>query len=312
MDAKGRKDFGTLHKGKFVKAGKVKEIYDLGSELEFFFTDQISVFDKIIPTPIAHKGETLCRTSAHWFEMGKKIGINSHFVNLAAPNRMIVKKVDIIRDYDKISSKTKNYLIPLEFIVRYYVAGSLNDRIKRKEVDARALGFKAVPKYGDVIPEPMFEVTTKLEKVDRLLDDKEAAKISGTSKSEFADIKEMILKIDEKIARDVKKRGLIHVDGKKEFAFDAKREPMLIDTFGTADEDRWWDAAEYDKGNFVELSKEFVRQHYRKTGYHAALEGARKEKKPEPDIPALPANVADDVSKLYINIFERLTGENFR
>ena len=39
---------------------------------------------------------------------------------------------------------------------------------------------------------------------------------------------------------------------------------MLVDTFGTLDEDRWWDAEKYAEGEQVELSKEFVRTHYMK------------------------------------------------
>ena len=42
-------------------------------------------------------------------------------------------------------------------------------------------------------------------------------------------------------------RGLIHVDGKKEFALGPNREPVLVDSFGTLDEDRWWDAEAYEE-----------------------------------------------------------------
>ena len=48
----------------------MKEVYEVSPrELEFLFTDQISVFDKVIPTLVPHKGETLCRTAAHWFQV---------------------------------------------------------------------------------------------------------------------------------------------------------------------------------------------------------------------------------------------------
>jgi phosphoribosylaminoimidazole-succinocarboxamide synthase len=87
---------------------------------------------------------------------------------------------------------------------------------------------------------------------------------------------------------------------------------MIIDTFGTADEDRFWDAKAYDEGKLVELSKEFVRQHYRRTGYLEKLEAARAAKKAEPDIPGLSDEMRDEVSKIYIDIFERLTGQKFR
>ena len=52
---------------------------------------------------------------------------------------------------------------------------------------------------------------------------------------------------------------LIHVDGKKEFALGPGRVPVLVDSFGTLDEDRWWASDDYENGNIVSLSKEFVR-----------------------------------------------------
>ena len=122
---------------------------------------------------------------------------------------------------------------------------------------------------------------------------------------------ETILKVDDIIEKEAAKRGLIHCDGKKEFGYDENRNLMLIDTFGTLDEDRWWDAASYAEGKVEELSKEFVRQHYRETGYHAKLMEAREKGLPEPDIPALPQDVIDRVSKLYTDMYERITGEKF-
>ncbi|HYM39765.1 MAG TPA: phosphoribosylaminoimidazolesuccinocarboxamide synthase [Thermoplasmata archaeon] len=300
---------------KFLRKGKVKEVYEVSEdELEFVFTDQISVFDKIIPSMIPNKGETLCRTSAHWFQVVKDLGIRTHFLRLSGPNRMRVKRVQVIPDYDQISPKSKNFLIPLEVIARYYVAGSMHDRLKSGRVRPEDVGFPKghVPAYGEPFPEPFVEVTTKLEKVDRELTRQEALEISKLSEREYDDLVSAVLKIDAKINSDVKGRGLIHVDGKKEFAMYRERKLMLVDTFGTADEDRWWDAAAYLKGEHVELSKEFVRQYYRKTGYHQALMDARAAKKPEPDIPALPDDVVRQVSDLYVNLFERLTGERFR
>jgi len=300
---------------RFLRKGKVKEVYEVSDdELEFVFTDQISVFDKIIPTLIPNKGETLCRTSAHWFQVVKDLGIRTHFLRLTAPNRMRVRRVQIIPEYDRITPATRNFLIPLEVIARYYVAGSLNDRLKAGKVRPEDLGFPRghIPKYGEALPEPFVEVTTKLEKVDRELTRKEALEISKLSEREYDDLVATVLRIDAKIHADVKGRGLIHVDGKKEFAMDADRQLMLVDTFGTADEDRWWDAQAYERGEHLELSKEFVRQYYRKTGYHEALMAARAAKRPEPEIPPLPDDVVRQVSALYVDLFERLTGERFR
>lgn len=300
---------------RFLRKGKVKEVYEVSEdELEFAFTDQISVFDKVIPTLVPHKGETLCRTSAHWFQVVQDLGIQTHFLRLEGGSHMRVRRVQVIPDYDRITPTTKNFLIPLEVIARYYVAGSLHDRIEEGRIQSEDLGYPRghTPAYGEPLPKPFVEVTTKLEKVDRELTMDEGLAISKLSRVEYQALVDAVRKIDARLNADVRKRGLIHVDGKKEFAMDRDRRLMLVDTFGTADEDRFWDLAAYQKGQKVELSKEFVRQYYRKIGYHKALMDARNAGKPEPDIPALPADVTEQVSDLYVNLFERLTGEKFR
>ncbi|OYT55681.1 MAG: phosphoribosylaminoimidazolesuccinocarboxamide synthase [Candidatus Aenigmarchaeota archaeon ex4484_14] len=293
---------------KLLKKGKVKDVYELDEDsLKFVFSDRISVFDKIIPSEIPRKGETLCKTSAFWFEKLEKKNIKTHFINLDGQNAMNVKKFRIL---ERPTSKDNNYFIPLEIICRWFVAGSLFDRIKRGEVKSEELGFAPdhIVKYGDKLPAPFIEFTTKLEKVDRELTEEEAAELAGLKKEDIKRIKELVIKIDQIIKKQVEKNNLIHVDGKKEFAFDESRELVVVDTFGTADEDRWWDKNEYDKGNIVEISKEFVRQHYRKTGYKKILDAARKSGKDIP-IPPLPNNLIKETSKLYINLFERITNK---
>ena len=297
-----------------IMTGKVKEVYAIDDDtLEFAYTDHISVFDKIIPSMIPHKGETLCRTAKYWFNILTKEGINNHYISEPSKDRMDVKRVQIIRDYSKIDGNTKNYLIPLEVICRYYAAGSLLDRLKSGKVKPEDLGFEPghEVKKGEKLPKPFVECTTKLEATDMNLTTEEAKKMAGLTDAEYDNIVATTLKIDEIIAREAGKRNLIHCDGKKEYAFDKDRKLMVIDTFGTLDEDRWWDAEEYAKGNIVELSKEFVRQYYRETGYHKALYDAREKGEAEPDIPALPQDIIDRVSKLYVDMYERITGEKF-
>ena len=84
-----------------------------------------------------------------------------------------------------------------------------------------------------------------------------------------------------------------------------------MDSFGTLDEDRWWDAEAYERGEIVQLSKEFVRGHYLETGHHDALYAARENGTEEPAIPALPQTVIDQTSTLYKDMYERLTGQTF-
>jgi phosphoribosylaminoimidazole-succinocarboxamide synthase len=190
----------------------------------------------------------------------------------------------------------------------------LNDRVKEGRVTPEMMGFprEHTPVYGERLPKDFIESTTKLEETDRELSREEAVRISGLTDREYDHVFEVIGQIDRIIAAEVGKRGLIHVDGKKEFAFDEERHLMIVDTFGTADEDRWWDAAQYAQGKCVELSKEMVRQYYRDIGYHEKLYTARKNHMPEPDIPGLPPVMVEKVSQMYIGLYERLTGEKFR
>ena len=298
-----------------IYAGSVKELYQVPGkdEIEFQFTDKISVFDKPIPSIIPNKGETLCRTAVHWFEKAEEMGIKTHFLQQVASNRIRVKKVDIIRDYNKINNQTTRYLVPCEFITRYYVAGSFFDRVKKGSVTPSEVVWESTKemKYGDKLPQPFFETTTKLERVDRKIDFDEAIKISGIDKTTLSQIRSIIFRLDDRMNEEVARRGLIHVDGKKEFGMDENRNLMIIDVFGTADEDRFWDAEKYAHNEHLELSKEVVRQYYRKIGYKDALYEAREKEKPEPDIPPLPEDMISRVTDVYINLYEKITGKKF-
>jgi len=299
---------------KYLRRGKVKEVYEISpTELEFRFTNDISVFDKHIPSEVPNKGETLARTAAHWFDLCSRLGVRHHFLGLSGPTAMRVRRVQVVPEPRTLGPNPKGYLVPLELIVRYYLAGSMWDRVKAGKVTAEELGFPAgrTLDYGVPLPAPHFEVTTKLEPVDRLLSLPDALALAAIDARQLDEIRETILRIDEAMQREIGPRGLLHVDGKKEFAIDAEGALMVVDTFGTADEDRFWDKDAYDRGRHVDFSKEFVRQHYRQSGYYDLLQKARAAHQPEPAIPPLPPLLVDEVSRLYTTVYQRLTGEPF-
>jgi phosphoribosylaminoimidazole-succinocarboxamide synthase len=299
---------------KYLRRGKVKEVYEISpTELEFRFTNDISVFDKPIPSEIPHKGETLARTAQHWFDVCQRLGIPHHFLGLTGPTSMRVKRVQVVPQPKTLGAHPRNYLVPLELIVRYYLAGSMWDRVKGGKVRPEQLGFPSgvTLQYGQKLPEPHFEVTTKLEHIDRLLTMEEALELSRLDAKQMDRLKETIFAIDAAMAKEIEPRGLLHVDGKKEFAVDADGALMVVDTFGTADEDRFWDKGSYERGKQKEFSKEFVRQHYRTTGYFDQLQKARDAGGAEPPIPPLPPQLVDEVSQLYTTVYQRLTGKPF-
>ncbi len=293
------------------RSGSVKEIVSTDdTTLEFEFSDRISVFDKPIPSIIPGKGATLCAEGVYWFNRARELGIHTHFIEQTAPNRMKVHKVEIIREYARITPETTNYLIPLEFIARHYVAGSLYDRIRKGKLSAQDVGFPAghAVQYGEKLPAPYVETSTKLERIDRLLTPDEALAISGLTPEDYVRIIDTILAIDRDIEAQVAQRGLIHVDGKKEFAFDENRRLMVIDVYGTADEDRFWDLAAWEQGTIIELSKEFVRKYYESIGYKEALYGARERGDAEPDIAPLPDDIIEKAAAFYKELKYKITG----
>jgi phosphoribosylaminoimidazole-succinocarboxamide synthase len=302
--------------GEMVYHGKVKQVWSTDDPdiIEFRYTDQISVFDQIIPSLVPGKGESLNRTSCHWFELVRAAGIcETHIVQMNAPDRVLARRFDVVKEPGAIAQDRDNVFVPLEVICRHYLAGSGWRRYERGEVTAEELGFAPGTELtaGIKLPEPYLEVSTKFEKFDRLLDRDEALKISNLRPSEFDAIMAIVLKVDAIIEREATKAGLIHVDGKKEFALGEGRVPVLVDSFGTLDEDRWWDAEAYAAGEIVQLSKEFVRGHYLRTGHHTELTAARDNGGEEPAIPGLPQDIIDQTAELYRSMFERLTGQQF-
>ena len=232
--------------GECLYSGKVKEVWSTDDPdiLEFRYTNQISVFDQIIPSLIPRKGESLNRTTCHWFELVEKEGIcRTHVVERNATDRCLVRRVDIYREPGTTPRDGEWVFVPLEIVCRHYLAGSGWRRYKRGELTSEELGFEAGTELeqGAKLPAPYIEVTTKFEAYDRLIDREEALEIANITGEELDSLIDVVIKVDALIEREAMKRGLIHVDGKKEFALGPGRVPVLVDSFGTLDEDRWWD-----------------------------------------------------------------------
>ncbi|MCA9545760.1 MAG: hypothetical protein KC613_15255 [Myxococcales bacterium] len=298
--------------GELLYTGSVKRVFSVPGHpdrVRFQFSDRISVFDKWIPNTVPDKGEVICRTAAFWFRALEEAGVPTHFIDQPSPTELIVKRITVEHDYARMAPGRPSVLLPCEFIIRHYAAGSFYDRMQGG----------ALPdfppdslEYGDELEVPFCETSTKVEPTDRLIDEAEALRISGMSDLELEAIWAASLRIDEIIATQVIRGGLIHADGKKEWGRDADGELMLVDVLGTPDEDRWWDAEAWSRGEVVQLSKEFVRQHYRETGYKDALYAARVAGAPEPEIPPMPDALVAQARALYIDLFERITQESFR
>ena len=187
--------------GDLLYSGKVKQVWSTEDSdiIEFRYTDQISVFDHMIPSLIPRKGESLNRSSCHWFDLVKKAGIcDTHIIEMNAPDRVLARRFDVIREPGAISKDAENVFVPLEVICRHYLAGTAWRRYQRGEVSAEEFGFEnqAVLEEGIKLPKPFLEVSTKFEKFDRNLDREEALEISNLESDELDRILDLVLKID--------------------------------------------------------------------------------------------------------------------
>ncbi|MDQ3170474.1 MAG: phosphoribosylaminoimidazolesuccinocarboxamide synthase, partial [Acidobacteriota bacterium] len=60
------------------RRGKVRDVYDLGSQLLIVATDRISAFDYVLGSGIPDKGKVLTQLSAFWFERIAAEGLVPH------------------------------------------------------------------------------------------------------------------------------------------------------------------------------------------------------------------------------------------
>lgn len=273
-------------RGKFIRSGKVKDIYELDSDrLLFYFTDRVSAFDVILPSTIPRKGEVLNKLSAYWFET---LGVPHHMVGLEGSNSMIVRKMT---------------MIPVECVVRGYLYGSLFERFSKGEVSLPVEKVLAAK-----LPQPYFDPTTKSEVKDEPITEAEIVKEGRATAAEAQELKNSTVSVYEKMNARAKQAGFILADLKLEFG---RRDGKVVlgDSIGP-DEFRMWPADKYAPGKSQDsFDKQPVRDWLISVGYRDKLEKARKAGEPIPQPPLLPQDLIDLVSGRYVHIYETFTGK---
>ncbi|MBS7606467.1 MAG: phosphoribosylaminoimidazolesuccinocarboxamide synthase [Candidatus Bathyarchaeia archaeon] len=265
----------------------------------FHFSDRYSVFDwGEMPDHIEGKGAAICLMGAYCFEMLERRGIKTHyrglmdgkgrivhFDELEEPtNIMEINLVNVYRpkayvengklkyDYSIYTPNLKNYLLPLEIIYRNGLpeGSSIFKRLEQGLVTLKELGLDHMPKPGERLAKPIFDVSTKLEESDRYITWEEAQRIAGLTEQEVEEVKSILLKVDETITEIAGEAGLVNEDGKIELAFDPERQLMVVDVVGTLDECRF-------TYNGFHVSKEVARIYYRRTEWAKEVDEAKKK-----------------------------------
>jgi phosphoribosylaminoimidazole-succinocarboxamide synthase len=277
--------------------GKVRDIYDAGDDrLLLVATDRISAFDVVLPDPVPDKGRVLTGLSSFWFAHTTDL-VPNHVVSTdpaAFPPPFAGEPA--LAGRSTLARKAR--VVPMECVARGYLSGSGWAQYREtSSVCGVALPSGLVDSAR--LPAPIFTPTTKAEAGHDLpLYPDEAVDLVG--RGLFERLKELTLRIYERLADTAAANGIIVADTKLEFGF-ADGELILLDEVGTPDSSRFWPADEYAPGGAQpSFDKQFVRDW---------LDGSGWDREPPP--PALPAHVVEGTAARYREAYERITGEPF-
>jgi phosphoribosylaminoimidazole-succinocarboxamide synthase len=281
-------------------------------------------------------------------EMGERLkqtGLRSHYLGVlskgkalptgevaaALSRELFVRQVAVVKpgqatvlgrivpDYSPTRAAPLPRLVPLEVIFRFGLppGSSLLERVEKDPGYLASLGYGELEaRPGARWDFPLLEVFTKLESSDRPLPLSEGLAISGLTGEEM---QELLLKTAW-LAGCLKwiaaQAGLELADGKLEWALDsdgARDRIFLVDAIGP-------DELRLLKGE-VQLSKEFLRAHYRATPWYEHVIRAKKDAKAQgtPEWkrlvsegpPALPQAKRELASQLYLSLANALSGKKW-
>lgn len=273
--------------------GKVRDSYKVDGKRIIITTDRQSAFDRVLGF-IPFKGQVLNLLSEFWFKQTSDI-IPNHLLSVPDPNVMVVKNCQVI---------------PIEMVIRGYITGvtdtSIWDSYEKGERVIYGINFPEGLRKNQKLPEPIITPTTKAEEGhDERLTEKEILQKRIVSPKIWKQMKKATLDLFERGQKICDKAGIILVDTKYEFGLDAKGELILVDEIHTPDSSRYWIKETYKKrfssGEEPEsYDKEPLRIWFRQRGYT----GKGK-------IPKMPPQFIAKMSRLYMGIYEKITGKKF-
>ena len=274
-----------------LASGKVREMYDLGDRLLMVASDRISTYDAVHPTPIPDKGKVLTGLSVFWFAKTGHI-VPNHFLSATdgvpeeARGRAIVAK--------------KLKMLPVECVVRGYITGS---GWKDYQRTGAVSGIELPPglQESERLPTPIFTPSTKAETGhDETIDFDQAAEIIG-DRDLMARLRDVSIELYSFAADHARERGVIVADTKFELGLDEEGQLVLGDEVLTPDSSRFWPADGYQAGQSQpSFDKQYVRDWAAGTGWDKS-----------PPAPEIPDDVVERTRALYVEAYDRITGESF-
>ena len=277
------------------REGKVRDSYYLDNHRRIFITtDRLSAFDKVLAA-LPYKGQVLNQLTAWWFEQTADI-ISNHLISLPDPNAVVA-----------ITAQP----FPIEVIVRGYITGvtstALWARYEAGEREIYGYRFKEGLKKNQALPKPIITPTTKGGPTghDERLTCAEVVSKGYLDHTTWEHIQSVALALFQRGQQLAHRAGLLLVDTKYEFGLSGDGKILLIDEIHTPDSSRFWLAETYEQRFNAHqepenYDKEMVRLAYVERGYRG-----------EGNPPELPHTLWEELSRRYINIYERFTGSQF-
>jgi phosphoribosylaminoimidazole-succinocarboxamide synthase len=282
----------NLEGARFLSRGKVRDLYEVGSELLLVATDRLSAFDVVLPTPIPDKGRVLTQLSVFWFHLLRDV-IPNHVISATDFPPELAASRDVLKGRAMLCRKTKP--LPIECVVRGYLAGS---GWKDYQATGAVCGIKLRPgmRESDVLDEPIFTPATKATTGhDENISIEEAADLVGWSLAER--VRQVSLEIYRRAVAYAEPRGILLADTKFEFGLIGN-ELIWIDEALTPDSSRFWPADSYEPGRAQpSFDKQYVRDYLEQIGWNKKAPG-----------PELPAEVVAGTRAKYREAYSRLTG----
>jgi len=186
-------------------------------------------------------------------------------------------------------------MVPIECVVRGYLSGSGWKEYKSTG-SVCGIPLPAGMRESDKLPEPIFTPATKAASGhDENISFDRMVQLAGRELSE--QLRDLSVRIYKAAGDYAETRGIIIADTKFEFGRTG-RGLVLADEVLTPDSSRFWPKDKYRPGGAQEsFDKQYVRDY---------LESIHWNK--QPPAPALPADVAANTSKKYVEAYTQLTG----
>jgi phosphoribosylaminoimidazole-succinocarboxamide synthase len=276
-----------------VARGKVRDVYELGSDLLFVATDRISAFDWVLPNGIPDKGKVLTQLSAFWFSLVSDL-VPTHLVSadVAGDPRVPERYREVLSGRALIVRRAE--VFPVECVACGYLAGSgWKDYQKTGGVCGIALP-PGLPQAARLAT-PIFTPATKAASGhDENIDLATMARMIGPDVA--AELVRLTLALYQRGAAHAEARGIIVADTKFEFGRCDGR-IYLVDEVLTPDSSRFWPVSAYATGQSPpSFDKQFVRDW---------LETTVWDKNSPP--PRLPHSVIAETRAKYLEALVRLT-----